>query len=396
MKRFSILLMFALVASVSTASKIPPQMTLTRQVDSELGRMQTDLRSLESQLSELQSKVRDARGRVDTAIRVSGMIRSLDRRVEKLIDQLKPYQSIPKVRTFARNLSRNLQRIHEQLHELRKKSDHCERNVLKPLKQRLVSIEQTVMGGRQKLAGYRNGVAVWRSELASLSIQASRLPSVSSKVDRCVGEINPMLRSANRVLHTATENTVSILRQVNRLGRMFTAYQSVGHSLAGFEKKIVPAEATVGKLDNTLGKELKIKLPFSKKYLRFTIREILEMPGQIVGVVLKPFEALADKALQPLLKKLNLQIKPPAGLAELTRELDRVQTIHQAIDRLGSNLVSEALSQLESVSRRAIALRTEVRRTFAAAQHETYPIKQTPKPKNTSERPPVAMFLQLS
>ncbi|MCC9603612.1 hypothetical protein LOC67_23935 [Stieleria sp. JC731] len=334
------------LSSAVSASSIPYNMPQTRRIDSDLSQLRSDISKISQELSTLQSNVRGARGKVDNAITVSRTIREMDRKLDRLVDQLKPYYSVPKVRTVARTLAKNLERIQTQVHALRKKTDKCEKDVLKPMKQRLLQLEQSIAGARSKVNGYSLSVRGWQTELASLAISSQSIPGASAAFDSAAGQISPPIRSASSQIHQVSVKCQRLLSDVNRLTSIFAAYQSVDRSLKDFDKKLKPAESTVGNLDKTLGKKLTVKIPFTKKSVSFSVRDILEKPGKIMNVVMKPLEALADKVLQPVLKKMKLDIKPPAGLAELSRKLDQIDSIYSGLTRSSQRLVEPMLDSL--------------------------------------------------
>ncbi|MEP3930399.1 MAG: hypothetical protein ABJM55_17045, partial [Rhodopirellula bahusiensis] len=109
------------------------------------------------------------------------------------------------------------------------------------------------------------------------------------------------------------------------------------------------AEKTAAKLQKTLGKKLSIKIPFSKKTVSFSIRDILEKPGKVLGVVLKPLEKLADKLLQPVLKELKLEIKAPSGIANLNSELNQLPSIEASLRREANQLKQQITTRLQQI-----------------------------------------------
>ncbi|TWU49054.1 hypothetical protein Poly59_36670 [Rubripirellula reticaptiva] len=52
-----------------------------------------------------------------------------------------------------------------------------------------------------------------------------------------------------------------------------------------------------------------------QKVCRLTVRQIHEKPGEVIGVVLKPLEKMADRILQPILEKKTLKFNGTLGSA---------------------------------------------------------------------------------
>ncbi|MCC9657797.1 hypothetical protein [Rhodopirellula halodulae] len=406
MIRFSILAIPCLLAcliSSASAGSIPGDMPHTRLLDSDLAQIQTDCEALRGRLTQLRQQVKTARDGVGHAIDATKTIRSMDKKVKDLVDDLQPYTSIPKVRTLARTLRKNLERIQEQLHTLRKKTDKAEEDVLRPMRDRLRSMEQTIFGAEQKLVAYSRTITQRRQDLQGL---VSRARSVPGGV--------PAAESVSRVTRPSVQTFASGLRnvrqQVDRFGNGLTqlnapvrVYMQVDQSLISFDKKLAPAEKTVAKLEKTLGKELTIKVPFSRKKLQFSIREILEAPGKILGVVLKPLEALADKVLQPVLKELKVEIKAPKGLEELARELNSLPALQRSMQREADQFQRSLEQQLEQSFR--TLLTKSLKFPAHLVSHRSDPrdneprdnetIRQTPPSSPAPKRNYPVMFFQV-
>ena len=151
----SIPFLLAFAATTLNASPIPSNMRETRAIDSDLARIEKECQTLQNRLTQLRQQVKTARDGVNHAIDATKAIKATDERLKTLIDNLAPYTSVPKVRTIARTLRKNLQRIQDQIHTLRKKTDKAEKDVLRPAKDRLKELEQSILGGEIKLASYK-------------------------------------------------------------------------------------------------------------------------------------------------------------------------------------------------------------------------------------------------
>ncbi|KLU03887.1 putative signal peptide and transmembrane protein [Rhodopirellula islandica] len=343
----SIPFLLALATTTLNASSIPSNMPETRAIDSDLARIERECQTLQNRLTQLRHQVKTARDGVNHAVDATKAIKATDERLIKLIDNLKPYTSVPKVRTIARTLRKNLQRVQEQIHALRKKTDRMEKEVLRPAKENLRELEQSILGGEAKLASYRKTISVWRRDLQTNAARANSIPGGAVAFDATSRLARPTVRS---ISNTLTETRQSVDRVGNHLTKWndpVRAFMTMDQSLSKFEKKLAPAEKTAAKLQRTLGKKLSIKIPFSKKTVSFSIREILEKPGKVLGVVLKPLEKLADKVLQPVLKELKLEIKAPSGTANLSSELNQLPSIEASLRREANHLQQQVTMRLQ-------------------------------------------------
>jgi chromosome segregation ATPase len=345
----SLSFLLAFAANTLNAASIPSNMPETRAIDSDLARIERECQALQNRLSQLRHQVKTARDGVSHAIDATKAIKATDERLITLIDNLQPYTSVPKVRTIARTLRKNLQRIQDQIHALRKKTDKAEKEVLRPAKDRLRELEQSILGGEAKLAGYRKTVSTWRRDLQTNASRANSIPGGAVAFDATSRLARPTVRSITNVLSEARQSVDRVGNSLTKWNAPIRAFMTMDQSLSDFEKKLAPAEKTAAKLQKTLGKKLSIKIPFSKKTVTFSIRDILEKPGKVLGVVLKPLEKLADKVLQPVLKELKLEIKAPSGIANLNSELNRLPAIEASLRREADQLQQQITTRLQQI-----------------------------------------------
>ncbi|MEO9593123.1 hypothetical protein [Rhodopirellula bahusiensis] len=341
--------LLAFAATTLKAASIPTNMPETRAIDSDLARIEKECQTLQTRLNQLRQQVKTARDGVTHAIDATKAIKATDERLKTLIDNLAPYTSIPKVRTIARTLRKNLQRVQEQIHTLRKKTDKAEKDVLRPAKDRLRELEQSTLGGEVKLAGYRKTISSWRHDLQTTASRANSIPGGAAAFDATSRLARPTVRSISNVLTDTRQSVDRVGKNLTQWNDPIRAFMTMDQSLDSFERKLAPAEKTAAKLQKTLGKKLSIKIPFSKKTVSFSIRDILEKPGKVLGVVLKPLEKLADKLLQPVLKELKLEIKAPSGIANLNSELNQLPSIEASLRREANQLKQQITTRLQQI-----------------------------------------------
>lgn len=385
------------IATVSANSQIPRNLPETQAVYQDLSRLKTECDRTITMARQLRSAVASVRKGVDQSIDVTTAIRAMDKRLVKLIDQLKPYHSIPKVRTATRMLSKNLSRIQAQLHDLRVKTDRSETKVLRPTRDRLRSMESSLAGAESRLREMSMTASGWMVNLSQAAQQAQPYALARQALESSSRSTRPITRSAVNAVVAVRSQADSVGYKLNALTNQFGKFRTVGNSLATMSEKMAGGEKMAANLDKALGKRLTIKIPFSKKSLSVTVREILEKPGKVLNVVLKPLEKLADKVLEPVLGKLKLEIQPPRGLAELGNSLVSFETksrnLTTAIDSLERQLQSELNRQLGQLKARVNqplevvrqARVSEQRRQVPRPEQITRPVKQEPKkPTRTS------------
>ena len=343
--------------SYPASASIPSSLPRTSAISQDLAGLRPECDQTIRLAAQLREAARSVRKSVDQSIDVTKAINAMDKRLAKLIDRLKPYASVPKVRTVARTLSKNLQRIQTQLHAVRLKTDRCENEVLRPTQKRLKDLEQSLAGAEQKLRDIKQGIQEKMTQLD----QAAQIAQHTSLTRQA-------LESTASALGQATSVTLGGVRQLREqidvvghklqlLNQYASKFRTVGNSLSDMDRKMRTPEEMVSKLDKAIGKKLTIKIPFWKNQVTFTVRQILEKPGDVLNVVLKPLEKLADGILQPILGKMNLEIQPPKGLHELEQQLASLDRFHPTLSSAFETLFAQLNTRIDQQTAQLRAIR---------------------------------------
>lgn len=367
-------------STTSVSASIPSRLPETRAVYQNLQRLKLECDRSITMTRQLRTAVASVRKGVDQSIDVTQAIRAMDRRLVKLIDQLKPYHSIPKVRTATRTLSKNLTRIQERLHKLRKKTDRCETEVLRPSRDRLKSLEASLRGAESKLREISTTASYWMANMTQAARAADQMQITRQALEANSRAARHVTYAAVKAVRSVTSAADSVGYKLNTVNQYFSSFRTVGRSLDEMSDKMKKGEELAGNLDKALGKRLTIKIPFTKKTLTCTVRDILEKPGQIMNIVLKPLEKLADAALQPVLRKLKLEIKPPKGLAELESKLTSFSSagrnLQNSVSDLDRHLKSGLTAELQKLRAQMNTPQEIVRRAQLQARQAERPAPQ--------------------
>ncbi|TWU00860.1 AAA family ATPase [Stieleria varia] len=383
----------------SVFAGIPGSLPQTAAVYRDLAGLKSECDRTIQMAVQLREATRSARKSVDQSIDVTKAINAMDKRLVKLIDRLKPYASVPKVRTVARTLSKNLQRIQTQLHSLRLKTDRCEQEVLRPTQKRLQDLEQSLAGAEHKLRGLKRDIDEKMTQLDQ-----------AAQVAQHTQFTRQVLESTAQTLRQATSVTLNAVRQTRQqmdgvgyklqsLNQYASKFRTVGNSLNDMDRKMRTPEEMVAKLDQAIGKRLTIKIPFSKKSVSFTIRQILEKPGEVMNVVLKPLEKLADGILQPILGKMNLEIQSPKGLQELEQQLASLGSFQVTLGSVCDGLVRQLGTRIDQEIARLRAVRITIPTTPRLTQRQrdlepvVQPVEQPIAKDKPAKRTQPAMFI---
>ena len=331
------------------SNAIPSSLPRTRSLDRELADLSSRARTAEKWVKWLQSEVRTTRRQVKSAARVAASIRAMDRRLETLIRRLKTYVYVPNVRTFVKPLIRNLQTLRTTIHKLRKKTDYAEKSVLRPLSRRLKKFEIELRKPIATLASIRSKADKARSALARAARFAVNNVTARHALEQSAREVRPVVYSLSKTIYEFNKQASAAGRKFSSARKNLAAFWTVEKSLNTMSRQMRPGENVARDLDRVMSKRISIKLPGRRsKRVGFTIRQILTAPGKVLDIVLKPLEKIAHRMLQPVLKKLNIRIKPPKGIRELAVALKNLPRVTTDLKR--------TMSQVESKARRDLSL----------------------------------------
>lgn len=346
----------SLLAGTRITSSVPANLRETRALDLELAQLGTKSRAVAKRIQQLQSSARSARKDLEAAARVTASIRSMDRRLGVLIRRLNTYRGVPQVRTAVKTLIATLKRLQSSIHAVRRNTDKVEKQVLIPLAKRLKTFEAQLSKPRAKLLAVATTADQSRVSLAQAARLANRSRTARGALEQSSRLMRPTVSTLARTVADVETRAYSVQRDVYSMRRKLAAFWTVRSSLAVMSRQLAPGEKVAGDLDRVLSKRIKIKIPVPPfKTVSFSVKQIVETPGKVLDVVLKPLEAIARKMLSPITKKLKIGIKPPKGLAALSRlatTLPRTSTgITRAMSQLESKTKKDLVTQADAFTR---------------------------------------------
>lgn len=313
-------------ATLSRSSNaIPSSQPATKALYTELLRLHSQTSTAARQIKKLQSEVRSARKDVERAIRVTTSIRNMDNRLKRLIDRLEVYRSVPYARTPVKILTEKLKKLKSSVHGLRRKSDPVEKNTLRPLARRLKSFETSLNKPISTLNQVTRSTDLARARLLSASRLAQKSVSARLALERSSRLVRPAAAAFANTISRLNAEAYAVRRDVYSVRKDFKSFWTVERSLSIMNRQLAPGDKVAGDLDRVFRKRISIKIPLTRKRVSFTTRQILVTPGKVLDIVLKPLEKLAKKALSPVLRKLNIRIQPPKGIAAMSRSLVSLQ-----------------------------------------------------------------------
>ncbi|TWU66087.1 hypothetical protein V7x_16440 [Crateriforma conspicua] len=381
---------WASLSPAPASASISPRFPQCAAIDADLRRLQSQISEFDSQLVQLdQSAWRFGEG-VKVGIKTTSLIRDFDRRLKKLADRLTPYQSVPHVRTAARHLKKNVERLQNQIAKVRKKADKFERDVLKPARQRVKDLRQTIAGGRIKLATLRRDIGVYRHSLSQATEIAATHRQLHQTLEFTASQHRRSVDQTVDAIERLGQQSRLITSSFQKIDSVFAAFATVHQSVQQSGDKMKASEELIGRIDDVISKPIRIKNPITRKTKSFSVREILEKPQAIAGIILKPLNKIVDKLLDPLLRKLKLEIPTPKGLTELSRQLDEATRIsrnaEQSLQMLESSLVERLQSAIKTLAFQTQQTQKMVRQRPPTPAPIGRPISRPEKPVSRPEK----------
>ena len=333
----------------SSSRNLPQTSALEREIDL----AQQALSSTSSRLARLQSSARDARKKAEEVASMVKRIKSIESQIYRTERQLYSFSKVPQLKMLKPAVAA-LKSLRSKVVAVRKKAEQVKRDAIDPAIRKIKAFEAEVYKAKQKVQG-----ALAETNRAEQQIQTlkgyvaqynyprpavSTLESLASTARVTVHPMRTTLQDVDRAGADAESKLKSYATALGSLTRLSSGLSKIQSELVPFDKK-------ARSLDKVLSKKFRIKIPFTKKYVTFSVRSILEAPDKIAKPVVKPLTALAKKALSPLTKKLKLNIKPPKEIAEIAAKLDslkrKVVNLANAQMKMANAAKSQAITGYE-------------------------------------------------
>ncbi len=117
-----------------------------------------------------------------------------------------------------------------------------------------------------------------------------------------------MVSQLNRSLDNVERNFNGLTQKLNVVSR-------ANGSLNKLDRDLAAADNVARELGKVMSMSISIKFPIN---VSVSVRQVLEAPGKLLDIVVKPLEELARKALDPVLRKTNINISLPRELTSLS------------------------------------------------------------------------------
>ncbi len=328
----AVLLNSALGVAASAAARGAASLPQTSRLDDELRQTGQSLDSIAARTSRVEHSVQSARKRAQDVGGIAKAIADIDNRVSRIKRQIESISKIPQLR-LVRPLVANLEDVRRQIHTVRLKTDKINREAIQPLIGRLKKVERKL---ETKVAEFRHAasqtaqtrrkVEELRSFVQSRGYQRTEVAALESLAKPARSAIHPL----QQVVSQTDRSLGDVAGEFDALARPFDSVAEAKGPVQKLDRDLSPADQAARELDKVLSTRIAVKI-FTKN-IGFTVRQVLESPGKVLDVALKPLQKMADKALKPVLSKLHIQVQVPREIADLPKKFDGLKSVNDVAD----------------------------------------------------------------
>ena len=320
-------------ANYKTVSQKLPQTTL---LDKELRSIHKSLLATSARVKKAKTTVTNGRYAAQAAEKMIDQIPSVENQVARLEREVKSISKIPKFKMLD-PVAKALSRLKGKITLMRKRADQIKKFKIQPAIKKMKKIEAKLTNLKSKLdhasletvtaVGHLNSLRSFVISQNFPDIQVRALEALSKTTRYPVAPVKKALTEFDSACIDLEKQINTFKGHLNKLTKLKPGLDKVKNSLKPIDKKI----KSIAKV---LDKKLEFKIPLSKgKKVSFTVRKIIEAPGKILDIAVKPLTKAADKLLKPLTKNLKFNIKPPKEIQKISAQLDSLNRFSLNIDR---------------------------------------------------------------
>lgn len=325
----------------------PKSLPETSRLQNELSATKQRLQPVIARVQKSLSATQSVRSQVRNAITTTKRIAQIDDAMKRMIRQLTPVAKLPPTRSID-PLVDALTAVQKQFHVIRVKADSANKKVLTPTDNKLKSAETGLASGLAKLKDGARKIDETKAHATKLrGIVASRgdQPADVQTLETLAKTTRAALPPVDAGVKVLDDASEAIERDLDKFGNAFAALAKMSPVIEQFWDAIEPVNKAARELDKTLNERIEIDVLGEK--IGFTVRQILEGPGNVADAVLKPLEKLAEDAVKPILKALKLEIKPPKELTAIGEALDALTELNlPGLEKLQAALADKSVDNL--------------------------------------------------
>ncbi|MEK6236925.1 MAG: hypothetical protein N2C14_19630, partial [Planctomycetales bacterium] len=314
------------------------------------------LASTAARLKRLQHAARNARKEAEDVSNMIRQIKSIESQLGRMERQLASFANIPQLKML-KPLVSALRSVKSQVYSARVKADRFRREAIDPAVKKIKSFEAEVSQVASRIRQAELETDRAKLQLAQVSAEVTRLGNKEHAV-RSLESLARATRSTIRPLRvflTDVDNAgADAERKINTYASGLSAVTRLKPGLSKLQADLSPIDKKARDLDRTLSKRLSFKIPFTKKTVSFTVRQVIESPGKILKIALKPLTAISKKILRPFAGKFKINLKAPPQIAQLSKQFDSLRGRALNMDAAHRKLNAAARSQAATAYRSAL------------------------------------------
>ena len=343
---------------------------------------------IEERVERVDQELEDVRRELLKTKVVLEHLKDLDEGMETAASLLTVVSVIPTIGTAASVLKRAIKLAQPSVGKAKEAAQRLE-NASKKVREKVVNLEKKVDKVDEKLLLTLNAQSNLLTVLGSAQTCIDSLPvsdpqqaALTDQMETTSADIDPTVRNFDKVQVTFLDSVVAIEKKVLDVEKQLQKLADIDADIKRVSAKLQPTIDTLEDIKRALKKT--VKVPYGVKpqlcskrvyvpfvgskvvsypcgaepvYFRFTVLQVLNGPSNLIKPVMDLLENAVDKILQPLLRKLNLDISfddiPGAEAFEKLRDQLSSQLV-QSIDEF-SILLADIESPMEDFSKEMAA-----------------------------------------
>ena len=315
------------------ASKKLPETTA---LEKELRQIHKSLAATSTRVKKAKKTLSNGRYAAEASIKMISQIRSVEKQISRLERELKSISQMAQFRAL-KPVAKAVARLNSKVKNIREKAEKLRDKKIKPAVKKMKKLEV-------KLAKLNTGLRYASFETVSAVRHINHLKKIVISQQYADTQVRALeaLSTTTRAPVTPAKNALyefdsactDLENQVNAYKAHMKKLTSLKPGLDKVKAKMKPIDRKVKGIAKVLDKKLGFKIPFSKgKRVFFTVRQVLETPGKVLDIAVKPLTKIAQKLLKPLTKNLKFDIKAPKELQQISAQLNTINRFSLNIDR---------------------------------------------------------------
>lgn len=315
-----------------TASQKLPETTA---LEKELRQTYKSLNATAERVEKAKKTVTNGRYAAEAAVKMIGQIKPVEDQISRLELEIRSISKIPQFRML-KPVAKGVTNLKENVAKIREKAEKLRDDKIKPAIKKMKNLEAKLAKLKTglNLAATETAYAVNHINLLRNFVISQKYPEIQVRTLEALSKTTRYpVSPAQKALYEFDSACADLEKQVNAYKAHMAKLTSLKPGLDKVRSKMKPIDDKVKGIAKVLSKKLGFKIPLSKKEVSFTVRQVIEAPGKVLDIALKPLTKIAEKLLKPLTKNLKFDIKAPKELQKISVQLDAINRFSLNLDR---------------------------------------------------------------